>query len=228
MKRRAAEKKEKKRKKKEEEKKQKKKRKKRHSAAEQTKNGKSRWDAQEEKLQREAPRGTATNGRRPAPPHTFHESPFVRDIVSQPMSIFVYFSFPRFFPSLSSTSINHHKKKKTFCKSLSGTGLFKKLGQNSGKFATRVVCPSTQKTKRSQLTIVVMSQETRSFKCPRPPLFNWGCGARNPVFRGSSKMVKDKRTQHSDEFSQVNNHKHTQHKFSTSRPSVLEIQCFVV
>ena len=68
MKRRAAEKKEKKRKKKEEEKKQKK-RKKRHSAAEQTKNGKSRWDAQEERLQHEAPRGTATNGRRPPTPH---------------------------------------------------------------------------------------------------------------------------------------------------------------
>ena len=93
MKRRVAEKKEKKRKKKEEEKKQKK-RKKRHSAAEQTKNGKSRWDAQEERLQHEAPRGTATNGRRPGPPPArFHESPSTRKVVSQPMSIFVYFSF---------------------------------------------------------------------------------------------------------------------------------------
>ena len=36
------------------------------------KNGKSRWDAQEERLQHEAPRGTATNGRRPGPPpHAF-------------------------------------------------------------------------------------------------------------------------------------------------------------
>ena len=88
----------------------------------------------------------------------------------------------------------------------------------------RIVCPSTQETRRSQLTIVVMSQETRSFKCHRPPLFNWGCGTRNSVFRGLSKMVKDKRTQHSDEFSPFNNHKHTQHKFSTSRPSTPQIK----
>ena len=88
----------------------------------------------------------------------------------------------------------------------------------------RVVCPSLHERRRSQLTIVVMSQETRSFKCHRPPLFNWGCGTRNPVFRGLSKMVKDKRTQHSDEFSQFNNHKHTQHKFSTSRPSTPQIK----
>ena len=98
-------------------------------------------------------------------------------------------------------------------------GNYRLLGGN-----IRVVCPSTQETRRSQLTIVVMSQETRSFKCHRPPLFNWGCGTRNPVFRGLSKMVKDKRTQHSDEFSQVNNHKHTQHKFSTSRPSTPQIK----
>ena len=31
------------------------------------------------------------------------------------------------------------KKSQTFCKSLGGTGLFKKLGQNSGKFATNVL-----------------------------------------------------------------------------------------
>ena len=74
MRRRAAEKKEKKRKKKEEEEKQKK-RKKRHSAAEQTKNGKSRWDAQEERLQHEAPRGTATTGRRPPPPPARQKNP---------------------------------------------------------------------------------------------------------------------------------------------------------
>ena len=53
----------------------------------------------------------------------------------------------------------------------------------------RVVCPSTQETRRSQLTIVVTGQETRSFKCRRPPLFNWGCGARNPMFLGSGTMV---------------------------------------
>ena len=93
MKRRAAENKENKRKKKEEEKKQKK-RKKRHSAAEQTKNGKSRWDAQEERLQHEAPRGTATTGRRPGPPpRTSKKSPFVRKAMFQPMSVFVHFSF---------------------------------------------------------------------------------------------------------------------------------------
>ena len=95
----------------------------------------------------------------------------------------------------------------------------------------RVVCPSTHETRRSQLTIVVVGQETRSFKCRRPPLFNWGCGTRNSVFLGSSNMVKDKRTQHSDEVSQFNNHKHTQHsedsqhhKFSTSRPSTPQIK----
>ena len=95
----------------------------------------------------------------------------------------------------------------------------------------RVGCPSLQERRRSQLTIVVIGQETRSFKCRRPPLFNWGCGTRNPVFLGSSKMVKDKRTQHSDEFSQFNNHKHTQHsedsqyhKFSTGRPSTPQIK----
>ena len=98
-------------------------------------------------------------------------------------------------------------------------GNYRLIGGN-----TRVVCPSTHETKRSQLTIVASGQEKRSFKCRRPPLFNWGCGTRNPVFRGSNKMVKDKRTQHSDEFSQVNNHKHTQHKFSTSRPSTPQIK----
>ena len=45
-----------------------------------------------------APRGTATNVRRPThpPPARLYESPFVRDVMSQPISIFVYFSFFRF------------------------------------------------------------------------------------------------------------------------------------
>ena len=35
--------------------------------------------------------------------------------------------------------INITKKSQTFCKSLGGTGRFKKLGQNSGKFSTNVL-----------------------------------------------------------------------------------------
>ena len=94
---------------------------------------------------------------------------------------------PKVFDDFYSPLVDSTEKESMICfsrKKKRGRAHTRLVGGNSQLVGgnIRIVCPSTQETRRSQLTIVEIGNETRSFKCKRPPLFNWGCGTRNPTF----------------------------------------------